>query len=140
MGLEESLALLNQSLKRYQALNYLAKKDQNYKNPAVNKLFTTQCKEIELYLAIAECKRLMSTQVNEDWFCGINILKEAESACQVAYACVRGLEAEFRDRKKNSRTLCRRRYVLQQLGTIYAQSEAKYFASKEQFESGIEAV
>ena len=51
MGLEESLALLKQSLKRYQALNYLAKKDQNYKKPAVNKLFTTQCKEIELYLA-----------------------------------------------------------------------------------------
>lgn len=131
MGLEESLALLNQSLKRYQALNYLAKKDQNYMKPAVNKLFTTQCKEIELYLAIAECKRLMSTQLNED-HSKVKTLKEAESTCQVAYACVRMLKPSSDTEKRKSKIA--EGDVLQQLGTIYAQAK-QYFASKDSFKA-----
>ena len=58
---------------------------------------------LELYLAIAECKRLMSTQVNED-DSKINILKEAESVCQVAYVCVRSLKP-FSETEKESRRL-----------------------------------
>ena len=129
MGLDETLNLLQESLKRYQALNYLARKDQNYKKPGISNLFTTQCKEIELYLAIAECKRLMATQLEDDYD-KIKKLKEADNDCQVAYACVRKLTPDSEDETRQMKIA--EGDVLKILGTIYAQAKL-YHASKDSY-------
>ena len=57
------MRLLKEALNRYQALNYLVEKDINYQKPGVARVTMTKVKEIELYLNISECKRLMATQV-----------------------------------------------------------------------------
>jgi Ca2+-binding EF-hand superfamily protein len=127
MGLEESLSLLTDSLKRYQALNYLARKDQNYKKPGVGKLFTTRCKEIDLYLAIGECKRLMATQLENDYD-RIKKLKEAGNDCHVAYDCVRALKPSSEDEIRQAKIA--EGNILTKFGEIYAQAKL-YFASKD---------
>ena len=100
------MELLKEALSRYQALNYLSKKDVNYQKPGVAKPTMTHAKEVELYLNIAECKRLMATQIPEnDIEKKVELLKEAANDVHCGHLISKKLPVETdRDKKIGKRT------------------------------------
>ena len=128
MSLESSLELLKEALSRYQALNYLSKKDVNYQKPGVAKPTMTHAKEVELYLNIAECKRLMATQIPEnDIEKKVELLKEAANDVHCGHLISKKLPVETdRDKKIGKRTEAR---VMEHFGKVYATADL-YFAGK----------
>ncbi len=133
MSLEDSLRLLNEALNRYQALNYLSEKDINYQKPGVARLTMTKVKEVELYLSIAECKRLMATQIpDSESEKKIELLKDAANDVHYGHLGTKKLSGDTPKMKKLAKRT--EALVMEQFGKIYATANL-YFAGKTSYKT-----
>ena len=131
MSLHEGLATLKAALARYQALNYLASKDENYKKVA--KRLHTTIKEIDLYLEIAECQRLMSSQMTDRNEI-VATLKDSTNQVFYAYELVRDLYPPPPNSGKDAtkKVTEAEARIHEQFGKIYGTADL-YFAAKESY-------
>ena len=119
--LEAAQQQLQKTLLRYQALNVLAKTDENFAKPGIADVKFTSSAEVKTYVKMAECQRLIATFSEEETLRQAK-LRECVAILDVALECVHAL----RDAKLEG--LVQLQYARTYASGKNYQAAKKYFA------------